>query len=176
MLQRPGKHCSLEVLAKRFSTLEVAKVRVNFMKRWRCQITVSAHFEWRIYHKPLISSLTCYLMTAFYCPLHASVYYINWRALKNHHWEKPSLHTWQITKNFFFADTSLADSTMNDLIAPWINTNAFSFWNVNKVDFFLIVWRLYNIYLQLSPDSGGYIPRRETSRYIPTALHRPWGG
>jgi len=88
-------------------------------------MTVSAHFEWRKYHKPLepvvrslvsanrwlrgiktcrfpwyltlvsanhasnnpvlISSLTCYLMTAFYCPLNASVYYINWNALKDHH-------------------------------------------------------------------------------------------
>ena len=34
--------------------------------------------------------------------------------------------------------------------------------------------------IQLSPEkevnSGGYIPRREASRYISTALHRPWGG
>ena len=32
--------------------------------------------------------------------------------------------------------------------------------------------------IQLSPEgevnSGGYIPRREASRYISTALHRPW--
>ena len=34
--------------------------------------------------------------------------------------------------------------------------------------------------IQLSPEgemnSGRYIPRREASRYISTALHRPWGG
>ena len=34
--------------------------------------------------------------------------------------------------------------------------------------------------IQLSPEgevnSGGYIPRREASRYISTALLRPWGG
>ena len=34
--------------------------------------------------------------------------------------------------------------------------------------------------IQLSPEgemnSDGYIPRREASRYISTALHRPWGG
>ena len=33
--------------------------------------------------------------------------------------------------------------------------------------------------IQLSPEgevnSGGYIPRREGSRYISTSLHRPWG-
>ena len=35
----------------------------------------------------------------------------------------------------------------------------------------------YRIIIQLSPEgevnSGGYIPRREASRYISTALHRP---
>ena len=40
--------------------------------------------------------------------------------------------------------------------------------------------RLLSDIIQLSPEgevnSGGYIPRREASRYISTALHRPWGG
>ena len=37
--------------------------------------------------------------------------------------------------------------------------------------------RVYVYIIQLSPEgevnSGGYIPRREASRYISTALHRP---
>ena len=41
-----------------------------------------------------------------------------------------------------------------------------------------VFYTLNNI--QLSPEgevnSGGCIPRREASRYISTALHRPWGG
>ena len=41
----------------------------------------------------------------------------------------------------------------------------------------LLSWLRDNI--QLSPEgevnSGGYIPRRKASRYISTALHRPWG-
>ena len=44
-----------------------------------------------------------------------------------------------------------------------------------------IRWTMHGtVSIQLSPEgevnSGGYIPRREASRYISTALHRPWGG
>ena len=42
-------------------------------------------------------------------------------------------------------------------------------------------WRLLpSCFIQLSPEeevsSDGYVTRREASRYISTALHRPWGG
>ena len=53
--------------------------------------------------------------------------------------------------------------------------------NVRKI-WVAYLWRscYIQIIIQLSPEgevnSGGYIPRREASRYISTALHRPWGG
>ena len=52
---------------------------------------------------------------------------------------------------------------------------------VNRLSMFMLISNIdfsYLIYIiQLSPEgevnSGGYIPRREASRYISTALHRP---
>ena len=60
-------------------------------------------------------------------------------------WGKPYLHTWKITIVFHVFEIANQLLTYHSLFSvPWMNYNAFSFWNMNKVNFFLLVRSLYN--------------------------------
>jgi len=60
-------------------------------------------------------------------------------------WGKPYLHTWKITIVFHVFEIAYQLLTYHSLyLVPWMNYNAFSFWNMNKVNFFLLVRSLYN--------------------------------
>ena len=73
------------------------------------------------------------------------------------------------------------DVLLNVIKVSTCLTSSFWFSSALNSRFFVAVFSVVSCYncnnIQLSPEgevnSGGYIPRREASRYISTALHRP---